>query len=62
MSDYDSTFDPSHVSTITEINSQNSEEFHTLLVLGYNLTMKHGFFLKLKSNYNLNCLLDRENI
>ena len=45
MSDYDSTFDPSNVSTITEINSQNSEEFHTLLVLGYNLTMKHGFLL-----------------
>jgi len=62
MSDYDSTFDPSHVSTITEINSQNSEEFHTLLVLGYNLKVKHGFLLKNKSNYNLKSLLDHENI
>jgi len=53
MSDYDSTFDPSNVSTIMEINSQNSEEFHTLLVLGYNLTMKHGFLFELNKYQEL---------
>jgi len=45
--DYVSIFDPGHVSNITEIESQYSTEFHTLLVLGYNLTMKHGLLFEL---------------
>jgi hypothetical protein len=46
ISDYDSIFDPGHVSGNRDILSQNSGEIHTLLVLGFNLTMKHGFLLK----------------
>jgi hypothetical protein len=44
ISDYDSIFDPGHVSGNRDILSQNSGEIHKLLVLGFNLTMKHGFF------------------
>jgi hypothetical protein len=30
--------------TIGKYNLNTSAEFHTLLVLGFNLTMKHGLF------------------
>jgi hypothetical protein len=53
MSDYDSIFDPGHVSNIKVMQSQNSEEFHSLLVLGFNLTMRHGFLFELNKYQEL---------
>jgi len=44
-SEYDSIFDSGHVSYIKVVLSQQSAESQKLLVLGFNLTMKHGFLL-----------------
>jgi hypothetical protein len=37
--------------------SQQSAECHTLLVLGYNLTMKHGFLFEFIQDISLNNFL-----